>query len=115
GQEVIFENTSTVTGTANYLWDFGDGNSSTLQNPTHAYTAIYDSYNVTLKVSYNADCENSISKSIKVIEAPVLSITAEGSTTFCAGDSVKLSVPSIFKNYVWTTGDGKSITSPSVY
>lgn len=115
GLEVIFENTSVVTGTATYLWDFGDGETSTQQNPSHVYTAIFNAYNVSLEVSYNEDCKNSTSKPIEVIEAPVLAITAEGSTTFCEGDSVKLSVPTIFKNYVWTTGDDKSITSPSVY
>jgi PKD repeat protein len=40
---------------ANYLWDFGDGNTSTLQNPSHTYLAA-GNYNVTLSVTN--DCGN---------------------------------------------------------
>lgn len=35
-----------------YLWDFGDGNTSNLQNPIHTYAA-FDDYNVTLSVFNN--------------------------------------------------------------
>lgn len=34
---VTFVNTS--TGASVFLWDFGDGFTSTLENPAHAYTA----------------------------------------------------------------------------
>lgn len=39
-----------------YLWDFGDGNSSTNQNPTHTYLAV-DDYTVTLIVSNNCGAD----------------------------------------------------------
>lgn len=42
---VSFSNTS--TGANNYSWDFGDGNTSTLQNPVHSY-ANAGSYTVCL-------------------------------------------------------------------
>lgn len=52
---------------SSYAWDFGDGNTSTLQNPTHTYTAP-GVYNVTLTVQTNANpdlsCPMSISKSV---------------------------------------------------
>ena len=35
---------------SSWSWDFGDGNSSTLQNPSHVYTAV-GSYSVTLDVT----------------------------------------------------------------
>jgi uncharacterized repeat protein (TIGR01451 family) len=34
----------------NYLWDFGDGNSSTLEAPCHIYNSTTDVYTVTLSV-----------------------------------------------------------------
>lgn len=41
GQTVTLTSTSTIPNTntpATYAWDFGDGATSTIQNPTHAYT-----------------------------------------------------------------------------
>lgn len=42
---VNFTNQSTTTGT--YTWDFGDGNTSNAENPSHTYTAA-GTYDVTL-------------------------------------------------------------------
>jgi PKD repeat protein len=43
-------NYSSGGGMLNYLWDFGDGTTSTMISPTHTY-AIIDNYNVCLTVS----------------------------------------------------------------
>jgi len=50
GRQVNFEYIS--TGASEFLWDFGDGNTSTLENPSHIYTegGFYD---VTLTVNGN--------------------------------------------------------------
>lgn len=50
-----------------WKWDFGDGNTSTIQNPVHVYSNLGD-YTVTLKVN-NAIGSNSIQKSnyVKVL------------------------------------------------
>ena len=40
GETVVFTNTSTGYPTATYLWDFGDGVTSTLENPTHVFTQL---------------------------------------------------------------------------
>lgn len=37
-------------GAATYLWDFGDGDSSTLENPVHTYT-VMGTYTVTLTIN----------------------------------------------------------------
>lgn len=41
--------TSTISGANSYEWDFGDGGSSNLENPSHSYQNP-DNYTVTLKV-----------------------------------------------------------------
>jgi len=54
-----------------WLWDFGDSNTSTLQNPTHTYTAP-GNYTITLTVQTNANpdlsCPVSISKNISIFQ-----------------------------------------------
>jgi len=49
---VTFTNNS--FNASDYLWDFGDGNTSTLQNPTHTYTD-FGTYTVTLTAD-GGDC-----------------------------------------------------------
>jgi PKD repeat protein len=39
----------------NWLWDFGDGTNSTLQNPCHTYTAA-GNYNVSLRITNSNGC-----------------------------------------------------------
>ena len=42
-----------------WVWDFGDGTNSSQQNPTHAYNSA-GSYNVTLTVTDNNGCTNTL-------------------------------------------------------
>src|SRR5690606_17589941 len=44
-------------GTTTYLWDFGDGGTSTQVNPTHTYVAN-GVYNVSLSVTNSSGCSN---------------------------------------------------------
>ncbi|MFH0865663.1 MAG: PKD domain-containing protein, partial [Bacteroidota bacterium] len=57
GGTVTFTNTSSVATT--YLWDFGDGGSSTLQNPSHTYITG-GSYPVTLIASNSCESDTVI-------------------------------------------------------
>lgn len=50
---VLFSDTSSPTPTS-WMWDFGDGNSSNIQNPTHTYNT-FGNISVTLKVG-NPQC-----------------------------------------------------------
>lgn len=49
---------STITS---WYWDFGDGNTSSLQNPTHIYD-VQNTLTVTLVVVDNNTCQGSVSK-----------------------------------------------------
>ena len=51
---VRFTDASAVPGAAGYLWDFGDGATSTLRNPAHTYAAG-GTYTVTLTVTGGPD------------------------------------------------------------
>ncbi|MDV3308584.1 MAG: FG-GAP-like repeat-containing protein [Cyclobacteriaceae bacterium] len=113
GQLVLFTNTSSVASgvTPTYNWNFGDGNTSTQQNPTHTYLTS-GSFNVTLQVSYSGLCANtSPTKTINVQTAPVPSITnPDGDYTICSGESLVLEVTGSYNSYLWSTGE----TSPSI-
>ena len=53
GATVNFTDLSTGSPTS-WLWSFGDGNTSTLQNPSHTYTNA-GTYNVSLSINNNQD------------------------------------------------------------
>ena len=107
----INNSTGTVSGTS-YLWDFGDGNTSTIQNPTHTYTAngvylyyLFASNNATCNSHHLVDYINVIS-GITDICAYTETITA----TYGANGLVTFSVGPIFPKYIvndaWTFGNG---------
>jgi len=57
----------------NWLWDFGDGNSSTQQNPSHTYAAE-GTYTVSLTVTDSGSLSDTISKPVTVTDCPTLEI-----------------------------------------
>lgn len=60
-----FQFTNTSSGGTIYNWDFGDGNLSTLQNPTHVYTQS-NTYTVTLTVTGANGCSTTTTQVINV-------------------------------------------------
>ena len=59
---ITFTNQS--TGGTSYSWDFGDGNSSNDQSPSHTYTAVGD-YQVTLTIANN-ECSDEFTYTVSV-------------------------------------------------
>ncbi len=106
GEDVSFVNTS-INTTGNF-WDFGDGNTSTLNNPVHTYTTP-GTYTITLTgVSAANQCNATHSSTITVLELP--SASFEPSTTYgCAPLNVQFvnhSTNALF--YQWDFGDGNT-------
>jgi PKD repeat protein/subtilisin family serine protease len=56
GEMAVFTPTVTGTGPYEYLWDFGDEVTSTLESPTHLYEMV-DTFTVTLTVTSEWDVE----------------------------------------------------------
>lgn len=75
---VEFLDSSTTTSSLDYLWDFGDGETSTQPNPTHTYDnpGLYD---VTLEIKTKEGCidtlEISKAQLIQVFPPPVADFT----------------------------------------
>jgi uncharacterized repeat protein (TIGR01451 family) len=73
-----------------YTWDFGDGNSSTEQNPSHHY-ASSGTYEVTLTVTdSDTPTPNSDSETKQVTVYATPTVTLSGDDSFCAGGSTTI-------------------------
>ncbi len=79
GDELQFtdESTDDKDNIVNYNWDFGDGETSTEQNPTHNYSSK-GTYEVTLTVEDGAGNTDNSTRSISVLEGYLLRETFEG-------------------------------------
>lgn len=70
--------------TFTYSWDFGDGNTSTEQNPLHTY-ATQGLYTVSLTIT-SGDCSNTVT--LPVHAYPVQNVTVSGHVTDQNGNNV---------------------------
>ncbi len=85
GLGLSFSHTSAVVPT-NWLWNFGDGNTSTLQNPTHTY-ASSGTFSVCL-TTWNACGGDTSCQSIQVLSSG--SAGSDNNATVCEGVVVDL-------------------------
>jgi len=108
------ESTGLVTS---YLWDFGDGNTSTDSNPLHTYQAP-GSYNVSLMVANDGGSNTTAATDyITVTNVPPVASFSANTTTGGAPLTVLFSDESSgegITSWSWTFGDGgnSSLASP---
>jgi PKD repeat protein len=100
--------TDTSTGTASsWIWDFGDGSKSFVENPVHKYSKA-GTYTVSLTVK-NAAGSNTVTKTeyIKIITKPVANFTSSV-TSGKAPLNVKFTDTSTgtASSWIWDFGDG---------
>lgn len=111
GGTAQFTDTSSV-GPFTYLWKFGDGNTSTVQNPSHVYPSTDNSYPIFLKVTDAAGCSDSLTKTAYVkITTPIADFSVSDSGTICPPLSVEFRFNG--KNYTsfyWDFGDNSTST-----
>jgi PKD repeat protein len=77
GQPLSITNTSTPTGKLKFVWDFGNGDTSTAATPAYKYKGA-STYTISLLAS-TAACQNAISKTVTVYNAPYGSNFIKGS------------------------------------
>ena len=75
---IKFTNTSTGIGTLSYQWQFGDGITSALENPSHTYS-VAGSYTVSLIVFNTNGCSDTI------IKPNIITFGNVKSRFFCTG------------------------------
>ncbi len=103
---VSFDN-ATKPSTATFLWDFGDGTTSTDASPIHEYITP-GIYNVTLTATTGEGCVESYSVNslIKVFAQPVAGFTADPATTTIQNANITFTnTTTNGVNYLWTFGD----------
>ncbi|HKP32991.1 MAG TPA: PKD domain-containing protein, partial [Chitinophagaceae bacterium] len=107
---------SSVGGAIAYKWFFGDGDSSSLQNPSHTYSSTGD-FDVTLIVTNAAGCSDTLRRNSFVkIHAPRVTITnlpQEGCIPFAYQGALNVQAVDSVVSYQWDFGDGGAGTGPA--
>ena len=125
GQEVDFTNASSYAGadSPNWEWDFGDGATSTDENPTHIYSdpGVYE---VKLIGTVETGCNDTTELEVLIEALPdahfeflVGGISSEdGGTGGCVTSTVHLNdlseaiPPGVIDSWTWDFGDGATST-----
>jgi hypothetical protein len=118
--DIFFAESSTIpdnlfgASIVDWLWNFGDGNGSSMQEPTYRYLTD-NNYSVRLRVTTNEGCQHDTTKLIRVGPVPAMNFTW---SEFCNGvdtkftDNTNAGISTII-NYEWNFGDGLSLSGPA--
>lgn len=101
-QNTSFTDISSASPTS-WTWNFGDGGSSTTQNPSHSY-ALQGLYNVELIVENAYLCRDTLQQNIYIDSLPTASFTLANA---CMNDSVLFNNTTVFNadTFSWNFGD----------
>ncbi|MFN7014081.1 MAG: PKD domain-containing protein, partial [Bacteroidia bacterium] len=114
GNAVPFNSTSTINAPdniTNYFWDFGDNTNGSGTSINHLYSST-GLYNVTLIVTSNNSCSDTILQQVTVFNNPIANFTF---TDVCLGYDVNfnntssVNNPDVINSYQWVFGDGSPI------
>jgi PKD repeat protein len=101
------------TGPYHYLWQFGDGTNATVNDTTHAYSAV-GTYHVKFWVNDSASHSFNTTLTVTVVPAPsvvvdVLPLTTGVGDVVTFNSTVSHGTPSF--TYLWTFGDGDTAST----
>lgn len=94
-----------------WLWNFGDGNTSTQQNTSHTFTSS-GTFSITLTSGSADGCKGTLTRVLNISPPPVVAFTVDG-TTGCANAAISftdLSVTAANSTYLWHFGDNTNST-----
>lgn len=97
---ITFLNQSKDAGAAitSWYWSFGDGSTSTLQNPQSFVYAFPGNYQVNLVITDANNCVDSASQDLVIVQTPT--VDAGNDAFICGGKSVKLTASGAL-TYKW--------------
>ncbi len=103
-------------GVTGYLWNFGDGGTSTLPNPSHTYTA-FGTYTVSLTVFNASGCSFTITKPswirIRELEPAFETDVFEGCAPLTVAFNDTSVTPTPVVSWLWDFGTGATATGSS--
>jgi len=104
--DVVKFQTQATGGTLTYLWDFGDGNTSTEAAPEHNY-ALEGTYDVCLSIVNQYGCSDMQCKENYItIADPLADFTVDSTFAFCPPLIARFTNTSANSNYYeWNFGD----------
>jgi len=115
GKAIPFDNkTTSSSGTINYKWQFGNGDSSVLADPEYTYNGTAtQTYNVTLKADVNGACQSQVIKTVQVYELPLCSFTVSSGWTPGFGfRTINLAAANTtYPYYKYSISDGGSVNT----
>lgn len=112
---VDFIDASTVdsAGIVTWAWDFGDNGTATGNPATHLYGAA-GSYNVTLIVSSNFGCLDTVTQTVALVGAPTAAFTSDPSPNANTYENVQFTDQSLIAGTIvswdWDFGDSTNST-----
>lgn len=99
-------------GSNTWNWDFGDGNTSTVQNPTHTYSSS-GTYTTVLIIENDQGCSDTVTKDVIVYDNPIASFiytdTCHNANSVFTNNST-INLPDVITNYTWDFGDQQNST-----
>ncbi|RYF79782.1 MAG: PKD domain-containing protein, partial [Chitinophagaceae bacterium] len=105
--------TNTSTGAVSYLWNFGDGNTSTQQSPSHTFSN-YGNYTVTLIATNASGCSDTLALTDFVrVQRPVISFPSlpqRGCVPYATTFNASINTLDNVTSYLWDFGDGNTST-----
>ncbi len=123
GDTVFFSDASTIQAPdsiISWYWEFGDGTTSLLQNPSHVYQGNIQTYPVKLTVTSLFGCSNDTTLMMSHFQVPIFNFGPEY-YAYCENelvqfyDSSTILSPTNIVGWEWTFGDGYNsfIQNPS--
>ncbi len=105
-------NTTNQSSQVTYLWDFGNGETSTVESPTYSYTE-HGAYNVSLTVTNDQKCSDiaTVANLIKANETPTAQFVADPPEAILENATIDFSNNSVSSEslvYNWNFDDGSN-------